>query len=213
MSSPGRVGGSSFSRASRGQGLRPLVAGSNVGGSSAPADHDDPKGNDPKAMRPQRDDAASAQSRSGPTKTLLIVDNVRLSRESLTHVLTSELADFEIVSVAEPTQASQCAVSPDVVLLNARGVRSEYGALLNDIATIHAGAHRTPVLLLADEGNAGGASEVTGAGIASLFPSNWGVALLIAAINLVVAGGQFHAPHAQVHKKLPAPPKGNGVAR
>jgi len=157
--------------------------------------------------------ASTSPSRSGATKTLLIVDSVRLTRECLMHLLVTELTDFEIVSIAEPQQAAQCPVWPDVVLLKARGHRSDNSNLLNDIETIYAGTHRAPVLLLSENGDAGEAAEMTESGVASLFPSSWGASLLIAAINLVVAGGQFRAPMGQGQRNAPARSEGNDVKR
>jgi len=178
-----------------------------------------PNGNVPGGMPPKREGSPpahanhTAPSRSSASKTLLIVDSVRLTRECLTHLLVTELTDFEIVSIAEPQQAAQCPAWPDVVLLKARDHRSDNGNLLNDIATIYAGTHRAPVLLLSENGDAGEAAEVTDSGVASLFPSNWGAALLIAAINLVVAGGQFRAPNALGQKSAPARSEGNDAKR
>jgi len=138
--------------------------------------------------------AAPTPARVGATKALLLVDNVRLTRECLTHLLVTQLADFEVVSIAHSQQATDCGVWPDIVLLNVRATQFANGALLDDIAAISAATHRAPLLLLTESGDPIEASHATEAGAAGLFPSNCGVALLIAAINLVVAGGQFHAP-------------------
>lgn len=154
--------------------------------------------------------AASSASRFNATKTLLIVDNVRLTRECLSHLLMTRLVDFEIISIADPQQLSQYSVWPDVVLLNSRGAHGKDGALLNEIGAIYAGSHRAPVLVLSENIEAD-ANEATEAGMASLFPSSWGVELLVAAISLVVAGGQFRAPAIATNKSGHARKDSNGA--
>ena len=134
--------------------------------------------------------AGAPPTRSLATKALLLIDNVTLTRECLTHLLAAELKDFEIISVVHPQQAAACGISPDVVLLNARASHRFDGALLGDIALTASATYPSPVLLLSDGGDAAEAAEC---GLAGLLPSSCGVPLLIAAINLVVAGGQFRA--------------------
>jgi hypothetical protein len=142
------------------------------------------------------------------TKALLLIDNVTLTRECLTHLLATELKDFEVIGLVHPQQAAECGVSPDVVLLNARASQRSDGTLLGDIALTASATHPAPVLLLSDGEDAAEAAEAAECGLAGLLPSSCGVPLLIAAINLVVAGGQFRTP-----RSAPAHNESSGAKR
>jgi CheY-like chemotaxis protein len=134
-------------------------------------------------------------SRVNAAKVLLLIDNVRLTRECLSHLLSTQLGDYEVVSVAHAQQVAETnAVRPDVVLLNVGAARLADGPLLNDIATIFTATRRAPMLLLSEHGEPSEESQAAEFGMVGLFPSTFGVSLLIAAIHLVVAGGQFHIP-------------------
>ncbi len=152
-------------------------------------------------------------SRAKATKVLLLIDSVRLTRECLSHLLATQLADYEIVSVAHAHQAAEnAAFRPDVVLFNAGSARLAEAPLLNDIATIFAATRRAPMLLLSEHGEPSEESQAAEFGMVGLFPSTFGISLLIAAIHLVVAGGQFHipvSPARHAHSRL----EGNGVRR
>jgi CheY-like chemotaxis protein len=151
--------------------------------------------------------------RANATKVLMLVDSVRLTRECLTHLLTTQLGDFDVVSIAHAEQAAEnSAFRPDVVLLNVGSARLAEGPLLNDIATIFAATRRAPMLLLSEHGEPAEESQAAEFGMVGLFPSTFGVSLLIAAIHLVVAGGQFHIPvnpMRHLHSRL----EGNGARR
>ena len=142
------------------------------------------------------------------TKALLLIDDVTLTRECLTYLLATELKDFEIVSVVHPRQAAECGILPDVVLFNARVSQRSDGTLLGDIALTASATHPAPVLLLSDGEDAAEAAEPADCGLAGLLPSSCGVPLLIAAINLVVAGGQFRTP-----RSAPAHNESSGAKR
>jgi DNA-binding NarL/FixJ family response regulator len=66
--------------------------------------------------------------------------------------------------------------------------------LKEHISAVVAATHRSPILLLSDNIEAGEVNQAAEAGLAGVFPSDCGAPLLIAAIHLVVAGGQFYAP-------------------
>jgi DNA-binding NarL/FixJ family response regulator len=155
--------------------------------------------------------AGTRPTRSPATKALLLIDNVTLTRECLTHLLTTELKGFEIISVVHPQQAAVCGVSPDVVLLKTRSKQRSDGTLRDDIALIASATHLAPVLLLSDDEDGAEAAEAAEYGVAGLFPSSCGVPLLIAAINLVVAGGQFRAPRAGSARPAAAHNESNGA--
>ena len=144
------------------------------------------------------------------SKALLLIDDMRLTRECLTYLLATELKDFETISVVHPQQAAECRVSPHVVLLHARATKRSDGALLNDIALIASATHQAPVLLLSDGEDAAEAAEAGEYGVAGAFPTSCGVPLLIAAINLVVAGGSFRVPRAVSSRSVLA---SNALAR
>jgi CheY-like chemotaxis protein len=128
---------------------------------------------------------------SGPTRTLLLIDDVRLRRECLFHLLSAELPDFNVLAVApaEPLE-TWTAASPDVILVNApaSGPRQT--------GEIVAAANGAPVLLLTESG--GDAQAADEPGIAGRFPTACGTSLLIAAIQLVLAGGRFQIPVGRV---------------
>jgi DNA-binding NarL/FixJ family response regulator len=138
---------------------------------------------------------------------------VRLTRECLSHLLAAQLADFEIISLEHAREASECsAFRPDVALLNVGSGRLADRPVLDDIAAILAATRHAPVLLLSEHGEADEEGRAAQAGVAGLFPSTCSVSLLIAAIHLVAAGGQFHIPSPParfMHSRL----EGNGAHR
>ena len=130
---------------------------------------------------------------SGPAhKTLLLVDGTRLRRECLAHLLGSVLPDFEIVAVAStrPPQALRAA-PPDIVLFNAPPAG---GPLIDEIEEIAAAAYGSPLLLLSESEGAFDAGAAAELGVAGLFPPTYGASLLVAAIQLALAGGRIHMP-------------------
>ncbi len=152
-------------------------------------------------------------SRANAAKVLLLIDSVRLTRECLSQLLMSQLADYEVITVAHAHQAGEIgAFRPDVVLLNVGSARLAEGPLLNDISTIFSATRRAPMLLLSEHGDPSEESQAAEYGTVGLFPSTYGVSLLIAAIHLVVAGGQFHIPSASLGH-LHSRREGNGVRR
>jgi hypothetical protein len=128
---------------------------------------------------------------SRPTRTLLLIDDVRLRRECLFHLLSAELPDFNVLAVApaEPFE-TWMAASPDVILVNAPT------SGLQQIGKIVAAANGAPVLLLTESG--GSAQAADEPGVAGRFPTACGTSLLIAAIQLVLAGGRFQIPAERV---------------
>jgi CheY-like chemotaxis protein len=151
--------------------------------------------------RVQKNVQAGAHIESDPrprqdvAKTLLLIDSVRLTRECLSHLLQSQLPEFEIAGFANENDARDfMTLRPDVVLLNIRSTRISDPALKEHISAVVAATHRSPILLLSDNIEAGEVNQAAEAGLAGVFPSDCGAPLLIAAIHLVVAGGQFYAP-------------------
>ncbi len=139
--------------------------------------------------------AAPLTGKAVTPNVLLLIDSARLTRECLSHLLATQLANFEIVSVAHAQQIAESGgVRPDVVLLNVGSARLADGPLHNDIATISARTRRAPMLLLSEHGEPSEEIQAAEYGMAGLFPLTFGLSLLIAAINLVVAGGQFRIP-------------------
>jgi DNA-binding NarL/FixJ family response regulator len=157
--------------------------------------------------------ASPSASRATAAKALLLIDGVRLTRECLSHLLTAQLGDYEIISVAHAQQAGECsAIRPDVVLLNAGPARLTEGSLRDDIAAIFAATHDAPMLLLSEHGEASEESQAAECGLVGLFPSTFGVPLLVAAIHLVAAGGQFHIPVTPTRRSQTRL-EGNGATR
>jgi DNA-binding NarL/FixJ family response regulator len=158
--------------------------------------------------------ASSIAPRANAAKVLLLIDGVRLTRECLSQLLTAQLGDYEIVSVAHAQQAGECsAFRPDVVLFNAGSARLTDGSLLDDIATIFSATRRAPMLLLSEHGEASEENQAAEYGLVGLFPSTFGVSLLVAAIQLVAAGGQFHIPVTTPTRHSQTRLEGNGAKR
>jgi len=142
--------------------------------------------------------AADPSPHGRMSKSLLLVDALRLSRECLTHLLVSHLSEYDLLTLAHARLAGEGDPRPDVVLLNARSAHIYDAALASEVSTLLALTHRAPILILSEhidghEGLLAGES-----GIAGLFPMACSAALLIAAIRLVAAGGQFYAPPALI---------------
>jgi hypothetical protein len=137
----------------------------------------------------------SGPDRSAARNVLLLVDAARLRRECTSHLLAAHLANYQIVSLAHPHEIGDFGdLRPAVTLLNLQARRMADGASFQDIASIQSATHHAPILLLSEYNDAAEAILAAEAGAAGLFPPDCGVALLIAAIQLVVAGGQFFAP-------------------
>ena len=162
--------------------------------------------------RPE-DYATSVSTRAQASKALLLVDSVRLTRECLSHLLSTHLPDFEIVSVPHAQLVTESnSGRPDVVLLNVGSMRVADGSLLDSVAAISASTRRAPMLLLTEHGEPSEDIQAADFGMVGLFPLTFGVSLLIAAIYLVVAGGQFHVPVASA-RNGPARLEGDGGRR
>ena len=154
----------------------------------------------PLATPPRRrfDDEAAATTRDDdgaeprPTRTLLLIDDVRLRRECLFHLLSAELPDFDVLAFAT-TQPPEtwAAASPDVVLASAPSSDSDDGLPIGEIV---AAANGAPVLLLTESESDDDAPAADEPGVAGRFPTACGSDLLIAAIQLVLAGGRFQIP-------------------
>jgi hypothetical protein len=132
-----------------------------------------------------------------PTRTLLLIDDVRLRRECLFHLLSAALPDFDVLAFAT-TQPPEtwAAASPDIVLAREPPGHSAGGPPISEIV---AAANGAPVLLLTESEGDDGAPAAHEPGVAGRFPAACGSDLLIAAIQLVLAGGRFQIPsHAAV---------------
>jgi DNA-binding NarL/FixJ family response regulator len=123
---------------------------------------------------------------------LLLIDDVRLRRECLFHLLSAELPDFEVLTFAtkQPPE-TWAAASVDIVVANESS--SDSGGRL-PIGEIVAAANGAPVLLLTESEGDDDAPLADEPGVAGRFPSACGTELLIAAIQLVLAGGRFQIP-------------------
>ena len=129
----------------------------------------------------------------------MLIDDVRLRRECLYHLLRAELPDFDVLAfgTTQPPE-TWAAASPDVVLVSAASSDSGDGLPIGEIAAATNGA---PVLLLTEaEGDDDAPPGADEPGVAGRFPTACGIALLIAAIQLVLAGGRFQIPVRPVGK-------------
>ena len=133
-----------------------------------------------------------------PTRTLLLIDDVRLRRECLFHLLSAELPDFDVLAFAT-TQPPEtwAAASMDIVLVSAASSNSGDGPPISEIV---AAANGAPVLLLTESESDDDARTADEPGVAGRFPTACGSDLLIAAIQLVLAGGRFQIPVRPVGK-------------
>ena len=136
-----------------------------------------------------RDDDSAERRAIG---TLLLIDDVRLRRECLFHLLSAELPDFDVLAFAT-TQPPEtwAAASPDVVLASAPSSGADDGLPIGEIV---AAANGAPVLLLTESESDGETPIVDEPGVAGRFPMACGSDHLIAAIQLVLAGGRFQIP-------------------
>lgn len=138
-----------------------------------------------------------------PTQTLLLIDDIRLRRECLFHLLSAELPDYDVLafSTTEPAE-TWAAASPDIVL--ASSPSGDAGERL-PVSEIVAAANGAPVLLLTESDGDDRAPAAEEPGVAGRFPTACGSDLLIAAIQLVLAGGQVHIPARAAAKTLGRP--------
>lgn len=156
--------------------------------------------------------AEGALATSESEKVLALIDGLRLRRECLAHLLKMGLPDFEIVAVADvqPVDAWR-AVRPDVVLMGLPAASLRGGQAIDEIAAAVAAAQGAPVLLVSETDDAIDEEAAAKFGVAGLFPATCGISLLLAAIELVLAGGRFHIPAGQ--PRAPQPPFGGGATR
>jgi len=153
----------------------------------------------PSANPPRRrigDEGATTRDDDGaeplPSRTLLLIDDVRLRRECLFHLLSAELPDFDVLAFATTwPPETWAAASPDVVLASAPSNITADGLPIREIVVAANGA---PVLLLTESEGDDDARAVDEPGVAGRFPAACGSDLLIAAIQLVLAGGRFQIP-------------------
>jgi hypothetical protein len=141
-------------------------------------------------------------------KTLLLVDDLRLRRECLTRLLGAELPNFEIAAVADARSFETWkTAAPDIVVFTASLADAKTRSRVNETVAASAGA---PVLLLSDAEIAFADDVAAEWGVAGLVPAACGASVLIAAIQIVLAGGHFHIP-ARSAAASPRRP-GNGEA-
>ncbi len=135
-------------------------------------------------------DEGGAEPRAN--QILLLIDDVRLRRECLFHLLRAELPDFDVVAFATtPPPETWAAASPDIVLASASSSGRNDGLPTGEIV---AAANGAPVLLLMESEGDRDAPAADEPGVAGRFPTACGSDLLIAAIQLVLAGGRFQIP-------------------
>jgi len=162
-----------------------------------------PNRRDGDAAAARRDDGAELQIR----RSLLLIDDVRLRRECLLHLLSAELPDFD-VAAATTTQSVESwpDAAPDIILVSEPAVGDDGRSRIGEII---AAANGAPVLLLTD--SASNEAAASGPGVVGQFPSACGAAVLIAAIQLALAGGRFQIsarPEAAAASR-----RGHGAAR
>jgi len=140
------------------------------------------------------DERRDAERTDGPfesqrTRTLLLIDDLRLRRECLFHLLSAELPELEVAAVASsPPFEKWLAQSPNIILVTARGDERQ------KIGEIVAASKGVPVLLLVESESDEDWRAANEPAVAGRFPTAHGSALLIAAIQLVLAGGRFQIP-------------------
>src|ERR1019366_6795039 len=103
------------------------------------------------------------------SRTLLLVDDVRLQRECLFHLLSAELPDFDVLAFAT-TQPPEtwAAASPDVVLASTPSGASDDELPIGEIV---AAANGAPVLLLTESESDDDARAIDELGVAGRFPT------------------------------------------
>ena len=122
----------------------------------------------------------------------MLIDDVRLRRECLFHLLSAELPDFDVLAfgTTQPPE-TWAAASQEIVLASAASSGCGDGLPISEIA---AAANGAPVLLLTESESDDDAPGADEPGVAGRFPMACGTALLIAAIQLALAGGRFQIP-------------------
>jgi DNA-binding NarL/FixJ family response regulator len=146
---------------------------------------DSPKGATRRATPKRKSAPASVPGH----KTVLLIDDVRLRRECLTQLLSAELPSADVVAVgrARPWEARR-AGAPDLVLIISPPLGEP------PIDEIVASVSGASLLLLSDSESDTNIDAEAEFGVAGSLPANCGAPLLIAAIQLVLAGGRVHIP-------------------
>ena len=131
----------------------------------------------------------SATRPTDPDQSVLLVCGVRLRRESLDALLRAKLPGVQIVSVADPRPVEAWrGASPLVALIDAPTCDRP---LLDAIADIVAAAPNVRPMILSDDASRIDPASQAKMAVAGTFPVSAGAPLLIAAIELVLAGGRF----------------------
>lgn len=127
--------------------------------------------------------SAQARSRFKNTRTVLVLDEHRLTCECLARSVSDHCPDLLILlaDLDEAAQTGLLAYAPDLIIVNAHR-RPRFDLDLPDITMF-------PMIVIGELGNEG-----DGNSRAIAFPPNANVALLIAAIRLTLAGGRFVMP-------------------
>lgn len=159
----------------------------------------------------QRDTSGQSHEQES-RKTILLFDKARLTRDCFTTLLRSSLPEFDVLSSSQAEATGAFPTShPAAVLINIHHRDLGDSELKQEIATIRGATDAAPVLLLSYSLGSDVARQAAGAGLAGVFPSNCSVPLLIAAIRLVVAGGEFYAPNYNLQQRSSS--KENGATR
>jgi len=134
-----------------------------------------------------------------------LIDRTVLTAECLALSLMDAAAEFDVSASPERSHAAGSDLSgSDIVLFNINTARLDdpvvRAAVLEQVTIKPA----TPVIVVAQDDDPIAAFEVIQLGARGYFPSGLSVALLVAAIRLVLAGGVFLPPNAVGHQ----PPAG-----
>ena len=147
-------------------------------------------------------DAFACNAGQGPTKhdgtaTVVVLDDVRLTRECLVEIMQERCPDLRVVGTAAAHLVNTAQDSaPALIIINLHLERISSARARYKLAASGAGSGRPLLICISERNDCSEAVDAMELGLAGLVLSHTNVELLIAAIRLVIAGGRYFPPDA-----------------
>lgn len=141
------------------------------------------------------DDAmrAGAEAATSVARTVLLVDEMPLLRDSLVDLLQEHCRDLFFIAAGSGTeQKKPLSRRPDLIIINARNEKIGSEWLQQRTEALSGPYGGAPILLISELEMADEAQRAIEAGYAGFLPSTQSGEQLVAAIRVILAGGRFH---------------------
>jgi len=144
-----------------------------------------------------------ANGHAGPTRTLLFLDTLRLSRDCLTEAIAEHCPDLHVMGL-HPKDFDAEALNADVALIILNLHDAPLGAA-SRLALQGSSETPPPLLVITNKEESAASIEAMQDIIAGLVRADAHIELLMAAIRLVMAGGRYYPADRLISRMRRAP--------